>query len=110
MWSYHTPETLYKRILEGIDKLDSYTHWITYEDFCANNEKQDACYMVCIVLWETAAQLEKYYPSHSIVTTTEMRQLRNFIAHQYHKIDKRLVRNVITQELPKIKVSILSEQ
>jgi uncharacterized protein with HEPN domain len=110
MWSYRESEIYYQRIIEGIEKLELYTRWVSYIDFSTNSEKQDACYMVCIMLWETASQLEKYYPSHTVVMTKEMRQLRNFIAHQYHKIDKQLVRNVIIKELPKIKSSIMFQR
>jgi len=91
-----------EHVLDAISKIKVYCSGMKMEDFLADSRTQSAVLYQFVIIGEAIASLtldltEKYdYPWH------KPRSFRNYIAHEYHGIQMRVVWDTIIVELPKL--------
>jgi len=93
---------------DQINKLEKYTNDLEYENFYENTEKFDACLIPLIQLGETAMQIAKFYPNYEKIPYKTIIWLRNILVHTYHRIDKKVIRDTIKQDIPELKKILYS--
>ncbi len=79
-----------------------------HEDFASNELVIDGCIVTLTQLWELAniIQQQEYIPYNIELPIKEMRDMRNFLVHSYHKIDISIIRDTIQQNIPSISQQI----
>ncbi|SPD75252.1 conserved hypothetical protein [uncultured Desulfobacterium sp.] len=88
-------------ILSAIEKILSYTHGMTFEDFESDRKTVDAVIRNLIVIGEASVQLpEEITEKHRELPWFEMRGLRNFVIHEYFGVSDRIVWDTIHNDLP----------
>ena len=95
-------------IKEIIEKINIYTKWYTYEKFSKDQKTIDATLMMLIQSWETAFQIEHYYPKNPLTATKALKAMRNFLVHAYHRIDTSIIWDTIEQDIPNLLKEIQS--
>ncbi len=97
-------------IKEMIEKIEKYTKNIkTFEEFSKNEEKMDACLTPLVQIWEVAAKIDKYFPNEVKLPYKDIIGFRNILVHTYHHIDKKMIRHIISNHIPKLKKMIHSK-
>ena len=96
-----------EHVLHAIRLIESFTINITLENFTDDEKTTSACLFQYAVIAEAInrldpATLEKYnYPWHKV------RSFRNFILHEYHAIEMRVIWDTTKEILPELKKHIL---
>ncbi len=103
-WSeHHWIKQLLTRLQESIFLLEKYTHWVEYNSFLTNQEKVDACLMQLQWIGEIGKTIARYHPTYTLLPTWAMAKFRDKIAHYYHGIDYKQIRNIIHCNIPELK-------
>ena len=96
-------------ILEGIRNVQSYVQGMTFEEFAADMKTVRAAAFEVGTIGEAARhtpdEVRKHYPQ---VPWDKMQATRNLIFHEYFRIDKSLLWQTITDDLPSL-VPVLQE-
>jgi len=94
-------------ILEAIGRIESYTHGLTFEDFCDDSKTVDAVVRNLEVIGEAARNL------HSDVTARlpdvpwpDVRDMRNVLVHEYFGVDLAIVWATVKQDLPALAAAL----
>lgn len=91
-------------ILHAIDRIERVTGSIDLHVFQDSENDQDILIRRFQIIGEAArkipAHVKEKYPN---VPWQKMIGLRNFVVHEYHKVDYRLLWNTAVQELPKVR-------
>lgn len=104
---------LYKKTLDTyiwwmkqmIEKIEKYSGDIPdYETFINDEKTIDAVITPLTQIWEIASQMSKLYPDKLSIPYSEIIGMRNILVHMYHKVDTRTIWNIITKEIPRLKV------
>lgn len=94
-------------ILESITKIQRYTEDLTFEGFAANSMIIDAVVRNLEIIGEAANHIPddilSMYPE---VPWFEMKGMRNIMAHEYFRVDLKIVWMTIRESLPSL-VSII---
>ncbi len=95
------------QILEAINEIEEFTKDLTYEDFLKNKMAIKAVSMNLILIGENVklvpAEIKKKYRQ---IPWTRMKATRNFVAHEYPKIEFKEMWDTAKSELPPIKTMI----
>jgi uncharacterized protein with HEPN domain len=89
-------------IIEAIEMIKSFSYGHNYESFLKDQKTLYACLFQYSIIGEATAcmsqeLLEKYdYPWHKVKSFT------NFIIHEYHAIDERVIWNTTKKILPEL--------
>jgi uncharacterized protein with HEPN domain len=96
---------LYKPIIESICEIEEFTRSVSYEDFLRNKMAIKAVSMNLILIGENVrlvpVEIRKKYRQ---VPWVRMKSARNFIAHEYPKVEFKEMWDTAKFELPAIKV------
>lgn len=101
-----------ENILEAIGQIESYVEDMSEVDFLDDRKTQDAVLRNFEIIGEAANNVLKTAPEfaarHSDVPWSDAYQLRNQVAHGYFKVDFELVWRTIFNDLPELKMQILT--
>jgi uncharacterized protein with HEPN domain len=102
------------QILEAICEIEEFTKNLTYEDFLRNKMAIKAVSMNLILIGENVKQVPaEIKQKHRQIPWTRMKSARNFVAHEYPKIEFKEMRDTAKFELPLIRAmlqKILAEE
>ena len=107
-------DILLTEILEAVDLVQRYTEDLTYEDFAANIEKQDAVVRRLEIIGEAVKgipdELRSKYPD---TPWSDIAGARDIMIHQYFRVDLELAWEMVQDDLPSLAAEvrrILAEQ
>ena len=111
--SSKSPELYLVHILDSIEAIESYATGLTYDEFLATENLQDAfCYRLAII-GEAAGKLPaEFKQSASEIPWSDVIGLRNVIVHEYMHLNLDIIWKTAIDDLPKLKrvVSGMLEQ
>ena len=88
-------------ILNAIKAVQGYTKGMKYEVFVADQKTVDAVLRNLIVIGEAAnhmpADIMSAYPD---IPWQDMRDMRNFVVHEYFRVSDRIIWDTIQNDLP----------
>lgn len=92
-----------REMLEAVRAIQDYTDGLRYEQFRQDRFVQDAVAMNLIVIGEAAKHIPAHAKQqHKSIPWNKLAKLRNFIAHEYNRLDLSIVWQVILNELPQV--------
>ena len=97
-----------QHVIECIDKIEKITQHLTYGDYLEDWIKQDAIFRNIEIIGEAishvANDLKSKYPN---VAWIQAKGMRNFLVHEYFKVDHDAVWKTLNEDLPQLKSQIL---
>ena len=90
-------------ILKAIQDIQSFTSGITYEDFTKDAKIYYACLYLFAIIGEAIVRIDSSLSDSYNYPWYKVRSFRNFIMHEYHAIDEKVVWDTIEQELPEFR-------
>ena len=88
-------------ILACIQKIESYTHGLTYEQFSLDDKTVDAVIRNLEIIGEAAGniplEIQEKYPE---LAWLEMRGMRNIVAHEYFGVSLPIIWRAVAHDLP----------
>ncbi len=88
-------------ILDAIAEIQTFTHGMDFDAFCADAKTLKAVELDFIVIGEAASQIpddvEEAYPQ---VPWSLMRAMRNRLVHVYFSVDEHLLWDTVRNDLP----------
>ena len=90
-----------KDILDAVDTVQGYTEGMKYKAFVAHRKTVDAVIRNLIVIGEAATHVpEEVVLAHSEIPWRDMRDMRNFVVHEYFGISDKIIWDTIQNNLP----------
>ena len=90
-------------ILDSVSAVQGYTRGMTYEGFVADRKTVDAVLRNLIVIGEAANHMpDDVISTHPDIPWRDMRDMRNFVIHEYFGISDRILWDTIQNDLPLI--------
>ena len=101
-------ETVYlKHIADAIVQIEDYLHEKSFEEFTGNKMVQDAVVRQLEIIGEASRNLsDDFRRLHSAVPWGQIVGMRNRIAHDYLNVDMEIVWDIVTYDLPVLKMRI----
>lgn len=97
-----------EHILESIEKIEYIATDLSYEEYLQDWIKQDAIIRNFEIIGEAIANLDdEIKDSNPDVEWKLAKDMRNFLVHEYFKIDFKAVWDTIIIHLPNMKIQIL---
>jgi len=94
-------------ILTSIKKIESYISHLTYDQFISDDKTIDAVLRNLEVGGEAARCLTgEFQDEHPDFPISVAISMRNFITHEYKKIDLKIIWGTAKKDLPKLKKQI----
>jgi uncharacterized protein with HEPN domain len=88
-------------ILDSIAAVMKYTEGMGYEDFAADRKTVDAVVRNLIIIGEAASNVpDEVIPAHSEIPWRDMRDMRNFVVHEYFGVSDRILWDTVQKDLP----------
>jgi len=104
-------ELLIADILESIEKIESYTLNISFENFKNDSKTVDAVVRNLEIIGEASNRLpEDFKEKYSRIEWIKIIGLRHRIVHEYFGVDVDIIWNIIQKELIDLKKDIKSVQ
>jgi uncharacterized protein with HEPN domain len=101
------PEEYLRHILKEVNYLLAETEGLEAEDFLKDETKMRAFARSLEIVGEAAKQVkEDYRRIHQDVDWKAMSGMRDRLIHHYFGVDYEIVWDVVTNEIPKLKVQI----
>ena len=98
-----------KHILDAIAEIENYIENITIDQFSKSSEKKYATVKQLEIIGEAANRItRKTKLNHPEVKWSKIIALRNILVHEYYTIDENIVWNIITEDLPDLKIQIVT--
>ena len=98
-----------QHVIDCIEKIEIITKDLSYESYLEDWIKQDAIFRNIEIIGEAIAnveeELKKNYPN---VPWVQAKGMRNFLIHEYFKVDHDAVWETYQNHLPKLKLQIIS--
>ena len=93
-------------ILEAVTKIRSYTKGLSQTDFETNDLILDACYHNFLVIGEAVKQLpDALLAAYPSVPWREIKGMRDYVAHEYFRVDNRILWDVIQYHLAALELA-----
>ncbi|MEM3397026.1 MAG: DUF86 domain-containing protein [Thermoplasmata archaeon] len=100
-------ELLVRDIIEAIEKIESYIKNYSYEEFLDDMKTKDAVVRNLEIIGESANLLpDEIRCKYPEIPWGKIIALRNRLIHGYFVVDYRIVWEIVTNELPKLKLQI----
>ncbi len=98
--SERSPEVLIQDILDSIQSIQLYTEGMSSRLFLDDPKTRDAVVMHFVVIGEVSSRIpEDFKKENPQIPWSEMRGLRNRIAHDYFGVDYEIVWDIIQNNL-----------
>ncbi|MBP0014123.1 MAG: DUF86 domain-containing protein [Roseofilum sp. SBFL] len=95
-------------ILEAARKICHYTDGVTFKEFCANEEKQDAVIRRITIIGEATKRLSaEFRQNYPQIEWQEVAGMRDVVVHDYNRVNVRMVWDVVQQDIPQL-MSVLT--
>lgn len=92
-----------QNLIISCDRILEYSLWYGYNDFINDYKTFDAIIAQLMHLWEITKIYRDNFWEIEWLPMSEVIWMRNFIAHNYLWISKKIIYNVVVSEIPKIK-------
>lgn len=90
-------------IKDAINKIFSYTTNVNFDDFVANDEKQDAVIRRIMIIGEATKRLSnEFKANYPDIPWREMMGMRDILVHEYNRVDLETVWDVVQNDLPQL--------
>lgn len=90
-----------RHIVEAIQRIEQYTAGISFEQFVADLKTFDAVVRNLIIIGEAARQIPPEIANDfPHIPWSEMRALRNFLTHEYDRVEVDIIWDTIQKDLP----------
>jgi uncharacterized protein with HEPN domain len=97
-----------KHLLDAISEIENYINNIAIDQFTKSSEKKYATVKQLEIIGEEANRItRKTKLNHQEVEWSKIIALRNILVHEYYTIDENIVWNIITEDLPGLKIQIV---
>lgn len=107
--SERSDKLLLDDIFECINTIEFYTNSIDDDFFLSDKKTQDAVSRNFSIIGEAASRLSNNFKQqHTLVNWREVKDFRNKLIHEYFGVNPDIVWNIIQNELPGLKTSILN--
>lgn len=91
-------------IITSIDKIESYTENLSFDDFSQNQMTIDAVVRNLEIIGEAAKNIpQDFCENHSDVPWSEMVAMRNKVIHEYFGVDIEILWKTIKEDLSSLK-------
>lgn len=98
-----------QHVVESREKIEIITKNLSYGDYLDDWIKQDAILRNIGIIGEAISHVEdKLKERYSDVAWFQAKGMRNFLVHEYFKVDHDAVWNTFNNDLPKLKSQIIS--
>jgi uncharacterized protein with HEPN domain len=105
--SKRVPSIVVKDILRCIERIQLYTHNLSFDEFSNNFMAIEACLYNIQIIGEAVAQLaDDVKQRETGIPWLLIKGMRNRLIHEYFGTDLPVVWNVIENELPTFKVKL----
>jgi uncharacterized protein with HEPN domain len=101
-------DTVYLRhIWDAIAQIQSYLDEKSFQEFIANKMAQDAVVRQLEIIGEASRNLsEDFCKLHPEVPWSQIVGMRNRMAHDYLNVDMEIVWDIVTHDLPALKLRL----
>ncbi len=90
-----------QHILEAIERIRQYTSGMTFDQFCTDSRTMQAVLHNFMIIGEATRHIpDSVQQAYSAIPWSEMRDMRNIIAHEYDNVDYWVVWDTIQEDLP----------
>ncbi|MFX0210807.1 MAG: DUF86 domain-containing protein [Candidatus Hodarchaeota archaeon] len=97
-------------IREAIESIESYLEGASYEEFTSNKMMIDAVVRELEIIGEATNNLSKEFrESHSDIVWRRMKDMRNFLIHEYFGVNTKVVWDTCKNDLPVLRLFIEKE-
>ena len=97
-------------ILTAIDRIEAYTAGLDHSGFVENSLVQDALIRNFEIIGEASKNIERtdpeFFASHPEIPFLFAYDMRNLLAHAYHKVDLGILWKTIKADLPDLKQKV----
>ena len=88
-------------IAKAIRNVRSYTEGMNYSDFVSDPKTVDAVIRNFIIIGEAASRVpSKIESMHPEIPWKDMRDMRNFVVHEYFGISDKIIWDTVQNDLP----------
>ena len=99
---------IFLKLIEHIDKIQSYCKDNSYESFSKNSQLVEACVFILSLMGELVYRLvDEFIEKHYDIPWLQIRGLRNRIIHDYEGVNLYLVWEVIKNDLPNLRDTLI---
>ena len=96
--------TYLSHIREAIESIEEYLESITYDEFMSNKMMIDAVVRELEIASEASNNLSgEFREKHSEIVWRQMKNMRNFLIHEYFGVNAKVVWDTCKEDLPKLK-------
>jgi len=97
-------KTYLAHIAEAIDNIEEYLHGTTYDQFVSNKMMFDAVVRELEIIGEASNNLSKEFcAEHSDILWRRMKDMRNFLIHEYFGVNTKVVWDTCKNDLLDLK-------
>lgn len=105
--SIKNDQTYLAHIREAIDSIESYLDSLTYEEFISNKMAVDAVVRELEIIGEASSNLsDEFRENHPDIQWRRMKDMRNFLIHEYFGVNTKVVWHTCKNDLPNLKLFI----
>jgi len=99
--------TYLAHIAEAIESIENYLKGVEYNDFVSNKMMLDAVVRELEIIGEATNNLsEDFRSKNSDILWQRIKNMRNFLIHEYFGVNKRIVWDTCKKDIPELKAFI----
>ena len=103
-----TDNAYLRHILEAVLRIEKYTAGYTEDSFQGDDMVSDAVVRQIEVIGEAAGNLSPEVRALSAtIPWRDVTDMRNFVSHEYFRVDLKIVWQTVIHEIPKMKAEVL---
>lgn len=96
--------TYLTHIQDAIESIEEYLQGVGYNDFVSNKMMVDAVIRELEIIVEASNNLsDSFRDRHSDMFWRRMKDMRNFLIHEYFGVNKKVLWDTCKEDLPKLK-------
>ena len=100
-------KTYLAHILEAIESIEDYIKGITFKQFTANKMMIDAVVRELEIIGEASNNLSnKFREQHNNMLWRQIKDMRNFLIHEYFGVNTKIVWDTCKNDLPQLKTFV----